>query len=553
MTRISDPVIRGSGQITGAFQSPDGQLLAVASQFPYLSNAARSFYSTQKLFYRLALHRRGEPTPFAVFDSLSLPINDVAFHPTGPVLAIGAGCYDQFDFPGDLILWNWQARRFHRPAAQIPEVCRVRFDASGDAVEALVQPWHEEWESPLQADGDEAPEGGFLVHISGAATANSVEIELNPDRTLSTEQATERGFVSSAIEADDPAAAVATWLGFPQQTSRRAIWDVGWLDAKHVGVVHDGCMLEIFNVAGPRTAVFEGDGHGVEILRSNPPCVHVVRRQDFSGGHFSDSGLANLYAIVDGDLRTVGSFEGRFTFSASTDGLVLGRQNRLPPRDSSADILITLADGAVRKVQLGHYDAINHYVGIDGAPDLYFLQGNPPSSHKNKRLAVVQPTGQARALWPLLPQDGTDASHAMHCCGCFVDDSRGEGMVVSGMHYSPSPLKPADCFLYRRDLKTGWEVWRHARSACASAVVFVPDEGLVVVALLDGGLILLRASDGEVQFDARARIDGVPTVITCMDSNEGRLAIGTIDGRILVMSISDIRSAAAANGWFDLD
>jgi hypothetical protein len=227
--------------------------------------------------------------------------------------------------------------------------------------------------------------------------------------------------------------------------------------------------------------------------------------------------------------------------------------NRIPVGNSTKDVLLDLAgSGEAKTIDLGQYDCFNHYIGIDGAPYLFFLQGAPQTSHKDKRLCVVEPTGDVRPLWPLLVADGTNASHAMECCGCFVGDGAGEGVIVSGRHYDPSPSRPVAAFIYRKELGADRELWRHETDACASAVTFVPDEGLIAAALLDGTLMLLRATDGHVLFTGKTRIDGVRTIIFSMDASGERLALGTVDGRIAVVIVKEILKGPQAEGWFDL-
>ena len=560
VTTISDPAIRGAGVITGAFASPDGDVIAIASRFPGLVNPpSRACYAGQTLRHRLALYRRGQVAPFAAFDHLRFDINDVAFHPTEPVVAIATGSYDGgYLFEGDLVLWNWIDDWRARPVTRIPEVVRCRFDESGAAIEALVRPWDEEWEGLPEPREETAFDSLFPVRVpySGAADVgtDSVEIELMPAARLELAQAADHGFAELvADDAEQAEARALSWFNLPHRKSRRAIHDVGWLDDKHLAVAHDGCLLEIFDIAGNRTDAFHGQGYGAEILKSTPPCVHIVEPPPSTDPCWPRRRVAKLCAISARKLVEVGSFEGEYTFSSSPDGRVLGRLNRGSAGDWPKDVLLDLAKNReARKIDLGLYDCFNHYIGIDGAPYLFFLQGAPKSSHEKKRLCWVGPAGDVRTLWPLLAADGTDASHAMECCGCFVGDDAGEGVVISGRRYDPNPSRPVAAFIYRKALGADRELWRHETEACASAIVFVADQDLIAAAFLDGTFMLLRAADGHVLFAGKARIDGVRTIIFCMDANGDRLALGTIDGRIAIVSVDAVLNGPHAEGWFDL-
>ena len=142
-----NPALRGAGKITGVFFSPANDIAAVASVFPLLANPrARAAYGGAALRYRVGLYRLGETTPFAVYDALRLPVNDVAFHPTEPVVVIGAGSYDGgYLFEGDLAFWNWQSGKSRRPYTAVPEVVRCRYSDDGSHAVAWVRPWDEEW------------------------------------------------------------------------------------------------------------------------------------------------------------------------------------------------------------------------------------------------------------------------------------------------------------------------------------------------------------------------------------------------------------------------
>ena len=84
--------------------------------------------------------------PFAACDAPRLPVNDVAFHPGQPVIAIGAGSYDGgYLFEGELIAWNWESGASHRPFLNVPEVVRCRYLDDG-RIEAWVRPWDESWD-----------------------------------------------------------------------------------------------------------------------------------------------------------------------------------------------------------------------------------------------------------------------------------------------------------------------------------------------------------------------------------------------------------------------
>lgn len=546
MAMIADPPLRGSGKITGVFFDPAGEIAAVASEFPLLANPrARAAYGGQTLRHRVALYRRGSPIPFAACDELRHPINDVAFHPTQSVVVIGAGSYDGgYLFEGDLLAWDWRSGLSRRFFHNIPEVARCAFDPAGDGIEAWVRPWDEEWAGLPDEPPDAAFSTLFIVRAPyGAATwsdAGPRELELSSD--------------AIAPDGDRPAPApegrLAQWLGLPQLANRPAIHDLAWLDARRIAVAHGGCLLEIHDIEHGLATTYSGAGHGAEIIRAAGVHVHAVEPSKRPGMMWRQD--ARLYALTDQGLDLVGEYDGEYTFSASSQGVLLGRRNRVPAARNARDLLRNLHTRAERRADLGHYDCFNHYLRINGAPSLFCVQGTPASSHEAKRLCMVMPDGQAKPLWPVLKSNGKPDSHAMELCGCYVDDAQGAGLVISGRHYSPAVNVACAGFIYRKPLDRDRELWRHPTTASASAVVFMPGPGLIAAAFLDGGLLLLDAASGEVRLRARMRLDGMPTLVFAMDAHEEKLALGTADGRIAMATASELLARGAASGWAEI-
>lgn len=534
MTTLMDPTLRGSGKITGVFFNARQDVAAVASEFALLANPrARAAYGGRTLRYRVALYRRDALAPFAAFDDLRFPVNDVAFHPAGTMLTIGAGSYDGgFLFEGDLVVWDWQKPHGIRLFKNVPEVVQCRYDAAGDQIEAWVRPWDEEWGLPT--DDPDAPFDTLYVVRARAcdlsdAAFRPADLELDPTRIAPRDE--------PASDLRTPEARLKEWFGISDWTSRGAIKDVAWLDDDRFAVAHDGCRLEIYRRDGERIAAYGGPGHGAEILHGAGLHVHVVETTDHPSSYGRQD--SRLYTLTEDGLRLTRAYDGEFTFSATPQGALLGRQNRFHLAGTRAqDVLLNLVCSQEQRLDLGHFDCFNHYIGIRGAPWLFLLQGTPASSHERKWLCTVRPDGTVRRLWPVLKADSTPASHAMELCGCYVDDALGPSVVVSGKHYSPTVGDDCMGFLYRKPLDRDRERWRLPTRASASAVVHLPEAGLIAAAFLDGGLQLIDAQTGALRLDAKVRLDGLPTLILAMDAAGGTLLAGTVDGRIAVVEAS---------------
>ncbi|MBB1628929.1 hypothetical protein [Achromobacter sp. UMC71] len=545
-----NPVLHGAGRITGVFFNPAGDIAAVASTFPLLTNPrARAAYGGAALRYRVGLYWRGETLPFAVHDALRLPVNDVAFHPGKPIVAIGAGSYDGgYSFDGDLVFWNWQSGKSRRPYAAIPEVVRCRYRDDGGILEAWVRPWDEEWgdrERDPDGDWNQILDTLYRVQADDTDAAWRVRTPL----TLELDEATAS---TGGAPTPDPGVAsrLADWLGVRDLALRSAIWDIAWLDATTLGATHDGCLLDRYDTQGALIARHEGGGHGAEILRGAAVTVHAIAPPDPADIFRRDS---RLYVLKDDALIAARDYPGQYTFSVAADGHLLGRQDRMgPTRPRAFDVLLDATLATERRLDAGHYDCFNHYIGINGAPALFCLQGTPPSSHEGKHLCIVHPDGRIERLWPLLQPDGTHASHAMECRGAYVDDAQGPGVVIAGKHYSPTVDNRYQGFIFRKRLARGQVVWRHATGASPTSIVPLTAAGLVAAAFLDGRLMLLDAQTGEQQLDAKICMHGIATVIYAMDARDNTLAVGTIDGRIAVISLDALLATPVTDGAIDL-
>lgn len=554
---ISSPTVRGSGAISRMLVSPDGSMLAIISTLPLLTNPpGRASYMGQRIRQRLALHRRGQPVPFAVFDGMCLPINDVSFHPFEPVIAVAGGSYDGgWLFEGELFFWDWQADRSWPAVSHLPEVERCQFSADGRQLEILVRPWDEEW-----GDGAQDPFDCLYPHsiaYAGASTAPLQQIEIDPAQAI-VRQTLDCATPDPARE-DALANQIKEWLAVPEFSSRGAIWGVAWLDDARLAAVLNGCLLEIHDLANRSVISLNEEGlFGASILPTSPPVVCVY---DAAGWQIKSS---RLLALTDNSLAQIARFEGCYNFTSSTAGLIVGRQDRQRASDARQDVIVDINTGQVQFANLGHYDCFNHFLGLNGAPDLYILQGTPNTSHEHKRLCRVGAHGVVEPLWHLLPADGTHASHAMECLGCYVDDQQGPGILVCGRHYSPDPNKGKRAFIYRRRVKpgplqstkrnsgdAGLDVWRLATDSSVSALAPIPEAGAIMVAFLDGTLSMLNAETGSLIMSGEATVDGIATVIYSMDARGTSLAVGTFDGRIAVVEIAQFKDRVTA-GRFEL-
>ena len=190
---------------------------------------------------------------------------------------------------------------------------------------------------------------------------------------------------------------------------------------------------------------FTGEGHGCEMYSGANLIVHVTRGDRRSGFEFSST----LFRLDDARLRDEASFPGVHTISRAADGRMLGRRDRLKAPEAGVNDL-HLSGGAWHEIDLGRYDVFNHYLRVDDAPHLFFVQDDRPvrelreliASHPRKWLCVLAPDGFTVRLWQLLRDDGTHASHAMECTFAYVKDELGRehGRRWQALRPEPFPV-----------------------------------------------------------------------------------------------------------------
>lgn len=541
---ISSPTVHGCGQIASAFVSPECSVLAIASSFPLLTNRpARAAYAGQKLRHRVSLHQPGEQSPFALFDSLRLPVNWIGFHPSQSVVVIAAGSYDGgWMFDGELVLWNWIEDKWWRPVEQVPEVVLAEFGPDGTTLDLIVRPWDEEW------GGSEENSFTRFYQASVSADPGAAGSEFVLDAALRLpEDGIEKFAVADAAHRDAEER-VAAWLGVSKLDKRGGVWDVAWLGSGKIASVSDDCLLRIDDIGGADAIRIEGNGYGAAIVGSEPPLIHVAQQRGWTDCEV----VSRLLAVHDGGLVEIGSYPGVYTFTASPNGTVLGRLDRHQAGTASTDVVIEIATGAATPIDLGHYDCFNHFVGIEYAPAHYFLQSTPPQGHERKRLCRLGTDYRRESLWPVLAQDGTHGSHAMECCGCYLEDAAGAAIVLAGKHYDPNPHAPTRGFIYRKGLDEGQELWRHPTAAASSAVVYIPEHGVIVATFLDGSLKVVEAVTGAIRTAGMVTIDAQPTVVFSLAATSHSLALGTLDGRVVMVDHSALLSVDGTIGKIEL-
>jgi hypothetical protein len=553
MKFIADTSLPGIGDISGVFRDDVRELLAVGCSFRLLTEPrARAAYSGHRPRYRVAIYEQGRRTPKAFFDRLSYGVNDIAFHPTMPVMAIATGRYDGgWRFEGELILWNWETGDFGLVVDSIPEVMRVAFDGGGDNILAIIRPW-DEGVVEDRALGEDPFDIFFEIQAAfSSSLQNGLTSETDvTDQMTAQKPVSKEGMITDARFAaslKDFETAISRHCKIDKVLSRSPIWDVKWLDHGGVAFVHDDCHLEVID-RSEAIRRFSGEGHGCEILAGPTLRVHVTSDRDSKNWH--DSRISRIFRLENDELIEEKEFIGSHTISVSNDGRMIVRRNRSGAPSELEELEMSdhwFKDGEWHEVKLGLYDVFNHYIRVDGTPYLFFVQNDQPNRDQlkdfpagpKKWLCILETNGTIRCLWRILPDDGTYASTVNECSYEFLPTDGGGAMVVAGKRYDPNPSKPFLGFIYRKELSSGDEMWRAETPASPTVIRYLKSRDLIAAFFLNGDQMLIEASSGAIIRQARFVHDQMPSIIFSCDVRDDEMVLGTVDGRVVVISVDE--------------
>ncbi len=503
----------------------DGAMVALCSAFDLLYWPGRATYEGHALRNRVSLYADDFDRRVAVFDAAHFPINDVAFHPSEPWLAIGTGSYDGgYLFEGELFLWNWETGECRSLLAESREVVCCRF-VDSQRLAVLLRPRDEE-----EYGEDDAFTTYVGVVLDDLRRAPDLRAG-DPDSRLVDLKPIDPASFGFHVPAK-PAASLSpedhqhlAKLGFEE---RHRVWDVAWLSPERVVAVHDGCQIEVWRLPDQREVNLRGDGHGVQLLRQpDQLLVHILERGDHMSGQPDRS---NLVALRGNSLVEWRPFANACAFSIDRQGRILARDtgDNIRPRARLDRVLDPLGK-VLLEADLGHYDCFNHYVRLDGGNELYFLRGTPPSSHQAKRLCAIDTDGaiHERMTWD------DQREHLMDGAAAFGPR---DSIVRAYRVYNPSPKATKGCVeLY--SLSKGRALWKFDVDADVTSIVATADARHIIFALTNGRLGVVDAVDGRLVHDEHLAADGVPTVATALATLDQLVLVGTIDGRLMLYAL----------------
>lgn len=509
------------GRPGAVFRRHDG-VCAVTSSFDQLFWPGRALYPGQRLRERVCIYAPGLAERWAICDAASFPINDLALHPREPWVAIATGSYDGgYLFQGELWLWNWQTAACFRLLSESRDVTRVRYLDDG----RLALLMHPPDEGDFDGSAFHTYIGGHLDDLRAHQAMGLAWGTADPRlASFAPVDPVSLGFDAGELAAEARQASFDAAFRHQALAPRHRVWDLAWLDEQHVVAVHDTCHAEVWHTDGRLVWAAQGSGHGVQVLQhGRRSFVHVMERMKTPPWTSS----SRLMEIRDGALQAWQRFEHTPLMSIDQAGRVLCRDTRrdLPRRSRPGDRIVD-PSGLVTALDAGHYDCFNHHLRIDAAEDLYFLRGTPASSHEHKRLCRIDQQGKVHEMFDW---DGKAGGHLMDTQACRLAQG---GWVRVCMRYHPHDH--GGFFIERLD-ERGRSLWQRPLEAPATALAVLPsDPSRLAYALTNGEIGVIDTHGGEPLWTQPLQLDGVASMALSLRARGERLAMGTLDGRVLL-------------------
>ncbi|MFG3419128.1 hypothetical protein ACIBTZ_09440 [Micromonospora sp. NPDC049460] len=522
------------GQPRAIAAPPDGDLVVIGGVLEWPQWHGRDVSSRSRPhpgWYPLAVYESDDLTCLH-YITTRWPTNVIACHPTLPLAAIGTGAYDGgWAYEGELLLLDLTTGTTVSLLAHPREVRQIAWRDPQTLDLVLAIPCDEDEKrfattslacSIRRDDWDRATEGMLRMPYGEAPV---------PDGPRT-----------------DPAVAVTTIERLCRErglrwAARRGVWAVDSLSDGRIVAALEGVRLECWSSTVEESLwrlPVDGAGRQVKVLPEGRTALVLTQTPHrFEGGWWTvDPSVVAEVDLDDGAVRAIHEPAFSAVMVSRTDGWWALRGIEHPTRVATGEVVLHPPDGVkTATVELGRYDLFNHFFDIRYAPDLLFLQGQEDEPWQDKWVVSVDvPEGSVRRLFPL-EWDESRGGHLFGGCGAYLDDRSGPALVHTGAVHDGAGLLPGNAFVVRRVYLTGELQWIFTADHQATALD--ADDDFVYVTFNSGELVLLRAEDGAVHARQELRVNGHRVVpLSLVRLSPDRLAIGTLDGRVLVCSLA---------------
>lgn len=493
------------------FINKNKSLLAVANSFLTQWPARHISMQSQSLL----LYSLNNIGLIGSIENLDYNINDVSFHPTEPIIAIGIGQYDGGAyFEGAMLIWNYKTNEVRSIIKDNREVTKCGFNESGRKLHFTVNPT-DDLDCPDYTDKEfsidfpvvEQISLNRLIPVSATEHIDDFNINEYNSRFLNAES-----FLSEISSQQNRSF-----------INRHLIWDLLFINETTIAVALNNATVEIWNIVDEKCKEIKLDdiGECVELFlnTSNNSLLVNVWNKNYS------SNFANtLYYINLDTFEYDKIIHCHHTISKTEDNYFLARQTDYSDK-TKKDFILDPLYNIIFEERLGHYDLFNHYIRIDNAGLLYCLLGKPSNSYQNKTLYAIDPkTLSKKEVWQL----EKSTTHYNDLNGVLVKND----LLLSGKVYS-SNRNPYNTYeLFCVDLSTKKEKWLRTTKSQICSFGVLNNSTLMVMALADGNIELIDIVTGktiEVLQRSKKLASSYPLSIATF---ENKIAVGLVNGQI---------------------
>lgn len=534
---LTDPYLAEIGTPYRVFRDAPGRFLAVCSKLPCPSVPDVIPSIRPSFHHRVSLYLDGSMALLATVECW-FPIQDIAFHPTETLLAIGTGSYDGgWNYLGQLLLWNWERNQCESLLAESREVVRVRFDDNG-ALTFLLRPRDDEefWENlRLQPEStfvgttldDLTPR--YSPQYNDGWTPDPRLADLRPINPTALGFDTPEPFNHLQLPADEQSLYHA---GFKQ---RGAINDALWLTDDTIAVTHTNCLVEFWSLSdGLQSSLpssLPGLTHGhhlFPISEGSTGCwVHEV--EDHWGVKEKPPGtpLSRVHHLENSRILSTRAFGSVGTMMQDSRGsflLMTYREYQLWLSDASHPVLLSSAI----------FDTPGYLSPVAGTNQIHFLKVEMSKRPGSVTLSRLGPDNVMESLWT--QQEPSTDLRALSPTSLAINEE-----LIIFCRTRLERGRTVETFLECRRFADGNLLWSHASSSFEDvhAMCYLHDCQAVAFASGDGKIGLINVLDGQLLNVLAANAGGVPAIITALAASGNRLLAGTLEGRLLLYTVQD--------------
>lgn len=448
-------------------------------------------------------------------DELKFPINDVDFDKEKQLLLIATGSYDGgYCYEGELFCYDISNCKLIKLIEDSREYSTCKF--KGSDIEFKVLPSNDQEEFTLSTYSTTIE----LNNIKSLKDLNLIESISYDENSYDFEE-----HQSNLKKLSARLTQLADKINLNYQ-HRSMAWDLKFIDDNNLFIGFTQGKVGILDISKNKLIT--------RIVAENSDCAQVFKgfgKEDLyvnlSNRMVGVKDYNTVFRLDSSLIKSEMVAQGVFCLSQSENGNFLARQTDYQDKKKK-DILFDSSFKKITENRLGHYDIFNHYIRIDGEPNLFALLGKPREQHQNKELIELSPNNLKELSSVRLESQPV---HLNNLNGVKIK----EKYIIEGKIYNPSPsINEHVVFALN---KQGKKVWQTEIFKQTSGITKLENQlDYVCLILLSGELLIIDCSTGKISLKVNRNkdINGYPLSVT----NKGnKIAIGYDNGLIEIIEI----------------